>query len=320
MTRDLLGVAGDRLVHGVVHDLVDEVVQAAGAGGADVHAGALADRLEPLEDGDVLGAVAGASSPWRSSSRRPSALAFALARRPSSASRPSSSPLRFLSVHSRDSPTSSDPARLCVRVGDRGLAQVHISLPVGRPGTFAPESQKPCKSRIKSKSRKSDSSADGEAQSGHLDPLRELRAQLSEQRPRRADRAPAPTSPSGRRRSRRRRARPPGSPRAATRSPTAPAQSPAPRPAASRARAARTAAASASPSGRGWRRGRLTSGRPAVGRRRAGGERPPLADAERAQPSVAGTWPLLGGGDQRLAGARRGSRPAARGARGRARS
>ena len=51
--------AGQRLVDRVVHDLVDEVVEAALAGGADVHAGPLADRLEALEDGDVGRLVAG---------------------------------------------------------------------------------------------------------------------------------------------------------------------------------------------------------------------------------------------------------------------
>ena len=50
-------MAGERLVDGVVDHLVDEVVEAARAGRADVHAGSLADRLEALEDGDVLGAV-----------------------------------------------------------------------------------------------------------------------------------------------------------------------------------------------------------------------------------------------------------------------
>lgn len=54
---DAGGVAGQRLVHGVVHDLVHEVMQAPRAGGADVHAGALADGLEALEHGDGAGAV-----------------------------------------------------------------------------------------------------------------------------------------------------------------------------------------------------------------------------------------------------------------------
>ncbi len=54
---DFAAVAGDRLVDRVVDHLVDEMVEAARAGRADVHAGPLADRLQSLEDGDVLGAV-----------------------------------------------------------------------------------------------------------------------------------------------------------------------------------------------------------------------------------------------------------------------
>ena len=50
-------VAGEGLVDGVVDDLVDEVVEASGARGADVHAGPFADRLEALEDLDVLGVI-----------------------------------------------------------------------------------------------------------------------------------------------------------------------------------------------------------------------------------------------------------------------
>ena len=46
---DAAGVAGDRLVHRIVDDLGGEVVEGAGVGPADVHAGAPADRLEPLE-------------------------------------------------------------------------------------------------------------------------------------------------------------------------------------------------------------------------------------------------------------------------------
>jgi hypothetical protein len=45
---DLGGVAGEGLVDRVVDDLPDEVVQTADAGRADVHARALANRLEPL--------------------------------------------------------------------------------------------------------------------------------------------------------------------------------------------------------------------------------------------------------------------------------
>src|SRR5690606_8704068 len=46
---DVLAVAGNRLVSRVVERLPDEVVQAGGAGGADVHAGAGPDRLDPFE-------------------------------------------------------------------------------------------------------------------------------------------------------------------------------------------------------------------------------------------------------------------------------
>ena len=46
---DLGGEAGHRLVDGVVDDLPHQVVQAALAGGADVHAGTFANGLEPLE-------------------------------------------------------------------------------------------------------------------------------------------------------------------------------------------------------------------------------------------------------------------------------
>ncbi len=62
---DLGAEAGERLVDGVVDDLVDEVVQAHDPGRADVHARALADRLEALEDGDVLGVVAGGAAAHR---------------------------------------------------------------------------------------------------------------------------------------------------------------------------------------------------------------------------------------------------------------
>ena len=54
---DARAVARQRLVDRVVDDLVDEVVQPARAGRADVHARALADGLEALENGDVLGVI-----------------------------------------------------------------------------------------------------------------------------------------------------------------------------------------------------------------------------------------------------------------------
>src|SRR5581483_6033827 len=59
MERDLDPVvaAGERLVDGVVDDLVDEVMEAPRAGRADVHARPQPDRLETLENGDVLSGV-----------------------------------------------------------------------------------------------------------------------------------------------------------------------------------------------------------------------------------------------------------------------
>ena len=54
---DAVGVAGQRLVDGVVDDLPDQVVQAALTGRPDVHAGALADRFQSLEDLDRRGVV-----------------------------------------------------------------------------------------------------------------------------------------------------------------------------------------------------------------------------------------------------------------------
>ena len=52
-------VAGDALVGGVVDDLVDEVIDATAVGGADVHAGPLADSVETLEVREVVGPVHG---------------------------------------------------------------------------------------------------------------------------------------------------------------------------------------------------------------------------------------------------------------------
>jgi hypothetical protein len=55
---DAGGEARHRLVDRVVDDLPDQVVQATLTRGTDVHAGPLADRLEPLENGDRRRVVA----------------------------------------------------------------------------------------------------------------------------------------------------------------------------------------------------------------------------------------------------------------------
>ena len=56
---DPVGVAGERLVHGVVDHLGEQVMQRLLVGAADIHAGAAAHRLEPLQHFDMLGGVAG---------------------------------------------------------------------------------------------------------------------------------------------------------------------------------------------------------------------------------------------------------------------
>jgi hypothetical protein len=55
---NLGAVASERLIDCVIDDLVDKVVEAAFAGGADIHTWALADSLKALEDGDRRGVVA----------------------------------------------------------------------------------------------------------------------------------------------------------------------------------------------------------------------------------------------------------------------
>ena len=68
--RHLGGVAGERLVDGVVDDLVDHVVQAgAVVGVADIHAGPLAHGVEALEDLDRFRIVIGRiRAVWRAGS------------------------------------------------------------------------------------------------------------------------------------------------------------------------------------------------------------------------------------------------------------
>ena len=55
---DDLGVLGDRLVHRVVEDFGEQVVQGPLVGAADIHAGAFADGLQPFQHLDRRGGVA----------------------------------------------------------------------------------------------------------------------------------------------------------------------------------------------------------------------------------------------------------------------
>jgi hypothetical protein len=56
---DAVGVARHRLVHRVVEHLGHQVVQRALVGAADIHAGAFADGLQPLQHLDGGGIVDG---------------------------------------------------------------------------------------------------------------------------------------------------------------------------------------------------------------------------------------------------------------------
>ncbi len=58
--HDFSRMTGQRLINAIVHDFVDHVVQArAIVGVADIHAGALANRLQPLENFDRISAIFG---------------------------------------------------------------------------------------------------------------------------------------------------------------------------------------------------------------------------------------------------------------------
>ena len=54
---DTVAVAGQGLVDGVVHDFVHQMVQARGGGGADIHTGPLAHRLQALQHLNLTAAV-----------------------------------------------------------------------------------------------------------------------------------------------------------------------------------------------------------------------------------------------------------------------
>ncbi len=57
---DSVAMAGERLVHGVVHDLVDQMMQPGSiVGVADIHARKLAHRLPVFQDFDLVSAIGG---------------------------------------------------------------------------------------------------------------------------------------------------------------------------------------------------------------------------------------------------------------------
>jgi hypothetical protein len=58
---DAVVPAREGLVDGVVDDLVDQVMKSSRPGRADVHAGALTNGLQALENRDVFSAVTGFS-------------------------------------------------------------------------------------------------------------------------------------------------------------------------------------------------------------------------------------------------------------------
>ncbi len=56
---DESGVAGNRLVHGIVEDFGEEMMQGCLIRPADIHAGPAPDRFEPFEDFDRSGGIGG---------------------------------------------------------------------------------------------------------------------------------------------------------------------------------------------------------------------------------------------------------------------
>ena len=55
---DPIGMTGERLVHGIVDDFGEQMMQRLLVGAADIHAGAAADRLEPFQHLDVARGIA----------------------------------------------------------------------------------------------------------------------------------------------------------------------------------------------------------------------------------------------------------------------
>ena len=54
---NMLTVSGQRLVDGVVHDFIDQVVQTGGGGRADIHTGSFPHRFQTLQNLNLLRAV-----------------------------------------------------------------------------------------------------------------------------------------------------------------------------------------------------------------------------------------------------------------------
>ena len=142
--EDLVAEAGDRLVDGVVDDLVDQVVKATRTGGPDVHTGTLADRLEALEDGDVPRVI---GVPRLLRSRLGGLLRFGRVCLAAARGGPLGLSLRH-SVPFAHVTTNPDPAGAATYEavpGDSGLQSVDIRIP-GRPaGPAGALSQKSCK-------------------------------------------------------------------------------------------------------------------------------------------------------------------------------
>jgi hypothetical protein len=54
---DGVAVSGKGLVHRIVDDFIDEVVESPWAGRTDIHSGSLANRFQTLENLDIVGTV-----------------------------------------------------------------------------------------------------------------------------------------------------------------------------------------------------------------------------------------------------------------------
>jgi hypothetical protein len=57
--RDLVAMPSQGLIYSIVDHLIDEMVEAAGTGGPDVHTRALAHRFQSFKDLNLFGTVGG---------------------------------------------------------------------------------------------------------------------------------------------------------------------------------------------------------------------------------------------------------------------